>query len=63
MLLEDLIYFIDACDHVINAKLLSMCSFFEAEILMRRYTSRENIPLSETAHIDNSAVISTRKAL
>ena len=63
MLLEDQIYFIDACDHGINAKLISMCSFFEAEIFMRGVASRENCRLSETAHIDKFTVISTQKAL
>ena len=42
MLLEDRIYFIEARDRGINAKFISMCSFFEAEIITRGYASREN---------------------
>jgi len=51
MLLEDRIYFIEARDRRINAKFISMCSFFEAVIL-----TPWEFPLSETKHLDNFTV-------
>ena len=50
MLLEDQIYFIEARDRGINGTSISMCSFFEAEIITRGNVSRENFR-SQKLHI------------
>ena len=50
MLLEDRLYFKEARDRGINAKSISMCSFFEEKIITRGYNSRENFR-SQKLHI------------